>query len=52
MAEYLVDGELYEIDRDMERAIIKRYLEKRYISVLALSCFVVGFLLGIIAYAL
>jgi hypothetical protein len=52
MAEYLVDGELYEVDRDMERAIIKRYLEKRYISVLTISSFVIGFLLGIIAYAL
>jgi uncharacterized BrkB/YihY/UPF0761 family membrane protein len=52
MAEYYVDDEVYEVDREVERAVIKRYLEKRYISVIGLGCFLVGFLLGVIAYAL
>ena len=49
MAEYKVDDEVYEIDKELERAIIKRFLEKRYISVVGLSAFIIGFLLGIIA---
>ena len=52
MAEYYIDEVVYEVDREVERAVIKRYLEKRYISVIAISSFLIGFLLGIIAYAL
>lgn len=52
MAEYKIDDEIYEIDRELERAIIRRYLEKRYISVIGMSCFTIGFLLGVLAYAL
>lgn len=52
MREYIIDNEVYEIDKEIERAVIKRYLEKRYISVICLSSFLIGFLLGVIAYAL
>jgi hypothetical protein len=52
MAEYYIDEEIYEVDREVERAVIKRYLEKRYISTLVMSAFIIGFLLGVIAHAL
>lgn len=52
MAEYYVDDEVYEVDREVERAVIKRYLEKRFISTLVGASFIIGFLLGVIAYAL
>jgi hypothetical protein len=52
MAEYKIDDDIYQIDREIERAVIKRYLEKRYISTLVCSSFVIGFLLGVLAYAL
>lgn len=49
MAEYKIDDDIYEVDRELERAIIRRFLERRYISVVGLSAFTIGFLLGIIA---
>lgn len=52
MAEYIIDDIVYKIDRELERAVIKRYLEKRYISTLVCSAFIIGFLLGVIAYAI
>lgn len=52
MAEYYIDDEIYEVDREVERAVIKRYLEKRYISTLVCASFIIGFLLGVLAYAL
>lgn len=52
MAEYKIEEDIYEVDKELERAIIKRYLERRYNSVLVLSSFTIGFLLGVIAYAL
>jgi len=52
MAEYKVDDVVYEIDREIERAVIKRYLEKRFISTLVGASFIIGFLLGVLAYAL
>jgi len=44
--------EIVEIDKDLERAIMKRYFEKRFISTLVMSAFIIGFLLGVLAYAL
>ena len=52
MSIYEFDNETLEVSKELERAVIKRYLEKRYISTLYISCFVIGFLLGVIAYAL
>ena len=49
MAEYKFDDEIVEVDRDLERAIIRRFLEKRYITLSALLCFIICFLLGVIA---
>jgi len=44
--------EVIEIDKELERAIMKRYFEKRYISTMVCSAFIIGFLLGVLAYAL
>ena len=52
MGEYYIDDEVYEVDREVERAVIKRYLERRYISTLVGAAFIIGFLLGVLAYAL
>jgi hypothetical protein len=52
MGEYYIDEEIYEVDREVERAVIKRYLEKRFISTLVGAAFIIGFLLGVLAYAL
>lgn len=49
MAEYKFDDEIVEVNKDLERAIIRRFLEKRYISTIVLSAFIIGFLLGVIA---
>lgn len=52
MPEYYFGDEVVEIDEDLERAIMKRYFEKRYISTLVCSTFIIGFLLGVLAYAI
>lgn len=52
MAEYYIDNETYEVDRDLEWAIIKKYLEKRFISSIVILSFIVGFLLGSLAHVL
>jgi hypothetical protein len=52
MREYVFDDEVIEVDRDLERAIIRRFLEKRYISTLVGAAFIIGFLCGVIAYAI
>ena len=36
----------------VEDQIIKEYLEKRYTAVLVLGSFIIGFLSGVLAYAL
>jgi hypothetical protein len=51
MAEYYIDEVVYEVDREVERAVIKRYLEKRFISTLVGASFIIGFL-GVLAYAI
>lgn len=52
MSQYYFEDEIVEIDKDLERAIMKRYFEKRFISTLVVSAFIIGFLLGVLAYAL
>jgi len=51
MPTYEFDDETLEVSKDLERAVIRRYLEKRYISTLYMACFIIGFLLGVIASA-
>lgn len=52
MSKFDFGDEVIEIDKELERAIMKRYFEKRYISTLVISAFIIGFLLGVIARAL
>ncbi len=52
MGHYEFDDEIIELDRELERAVIRRFLEKRYLVTLTLGSFITGFLLGILAYAL
>ena len=52
MSKFDFGDEIVEIDKDLERAIMKRYFEKRFISTLVMSAFIIGFLLGVLAYAL
>lgn len=52
MGEYTIDDTVYQLDREVERAVISRYLEKRFLSVITLMSFIIGFLLGVLAYAL
>lgn len=52
--EYLIeDGEdVIEVPNDLCKQIIVDHLEKYYIGSLVIGTFLVGFLLGILAYAL
>lgn len=52
MSKYYFDEEVVEVDKELERAIMKRYFEKRYISAIVYSAFIIGFLLGVLAHAL
>jgi len=52
MAEYKIDDTVYEVDHEIERAVIKRWLEKRFISTFVCSAFIIGFLLGVLAHAI
>ena len=49
MGEYKIYDEVYEVDEDLERAIIEKYFEKYWLGLWVVSSFIIGFLLGIIA---
>ena len=40
------------IPEHISNSVLKQYLDSKFIMVIALSSFIAGFLLGIIAYAL
>ena len=42
----------FEVPEYISNAVLKQYLENKYTVVIALGCFISGFLLGILAYAL
>lgn len=47
------DGDyVIEVPKDLQKQIIADHLEKYYIGSLSIGLFLVGFLLGILAYAL
>lgn len=46
------DYNTVEIDDDIAKAVLGQYFERRYIGSLVMGSFIIGFLLGIIAYAL
>lgn len=47
------DGDyVIEVPRDIQKQIVSDHLEKYYIGALAIGMFLIGFLLGVLAYAL
>jgi hypothetical protein len=48
MGKYEVNHKIYEIRKEVENAIFKRYFEKRYFSTSIIACLLVGFLLGLL----
>jgi uncharacterized membrane protein (DUF441 family) len=49
MAKYEVNHKIYEIRKEVENAIFKRYFEKRFFSTSIIACLLIGFLLGLLA---
>lgn len=47
-----IDNQWVEIDSEIADSVIQQYVERKYIGVLVISSFIIGFLLGILAYAL
>lgn len=43
------DNEWQEVPEDIVNDVIRQYIERKYIGVLVLSTFIIGFLLGVIA---
>ena len=47
------DGDyVIEVPRDIQKQIVSDHLEKYYIGALTTGMFLIGFLLGVISYAL
>ncbi len=46
------DYNTIEIDEGIAKEVMRQYFEKRYIGALVIGTFIIGFLLGIIAYAI
>lgn len=41
-----------EIDNDLAKEVIRQYIERRYTGALLAATFIIGFLCGVIAYAI
>jgi hypothetical protein len=54
MKKYIVDlGDSYiDIPDEVRKQIISDHLEKYYIASLSIGLFIIGFLLGVLAYAI
>jgi len=46
------NGETIKVPDYMVDGIVKQYLDRKYTFAIAMGCFIVGFLCGVIAYAL
>jgi len=46
------DNDLEQIPGNIADDVIRQYIERRYTGALLISMFVIGFLCGVIAYAL
>lgn len=51
---YYIEDEEYEIEipEEVRKQIVTDHLEKYYIGTLSAGIFIIGFLLGVLAYAL
>lgn len=47
-----IDNNWIEIEKDIADSVLMQYFEKRYIGALVIGSFIIGFLLGVIAYAI
>jgi len=55
MKYYIIDpdnGETIKVPDYMVDGIIKQYLDRKYTIAIAISCFIIGFFAGVVAYAL
>lgn len=41
-----------EIDQEIAKEVLRQYFERRFVSTIAIASFTIGFLLGLLAYAL
>jgi hypothetical protein len=46
------DFNTVEIDEGIAKEVIRQYFERRYVGALVIGSFIIGFLLGVIAYAI
>jgi len=46
------DDKVKLVPEHIANGVLQQYLDKRYIGVIALGSFIIGFLLGVLAYAL
>lgn len=46
------DNKMKLVPEYIANGVLQQYLDKRYIGVIGLGSFIIGFLLGILAYAL
>lgn len=49
MEKYEINSKTYEVRKDLENAIFRRYFEKKYFSTSIIASLMIGFLLGIIS---
>lgn len=46
------DYNTVEIDEGIAKEVLRQYFERRYVGALVIGSFIIGFLLGVIAYAI
>lgn len=46
------DFEWVEIDEEIANDVLNQYFEKKYFGAIVIASFIIGFLCGVIAYAL
>jgi hypothetical protein len=55
MSKYYTTDEDYnviEIDDAIAKEVLRQYFQKRYVGALVIGSFIIGFLLGVMAYAI
>ncbi len=41
-----------EIDENIAKEVLRQYFERRYVGALVMGSFIIGFLLGVLAYVI
>ena len=47
-----IDNNWVQVEEEIANDVLRQYFEKRYIGTIIISAFIIGFLLGVIAYAI